>query len=442
MTSSPVYRSQEGAFGPTEVPGVLLDLQFGDDTGGWLVALTQLDKDAPQGVFLLNSTGLFEAPALNLPGDSVFLRVQNLWLVEGFLLIDVLVRRLITTTDPVTERQTAQATTSALHFTLLPPLGRAALGLYGQWIPTSVDLTAFGGGDYWYTRGHGSSEWLFLPKLQGMGIFRARLLRSGTVLSQVGLPDALDPSPLPDLQGNVLSPYSQSAGRLFAASRTGWDWLRQVRIDESGYVEGVFGSTTVSYSMQIEGFCDERGCEGCLDLQAQRLCQAYARCALINCIGTPVNQRRPLCGIGNLLRSIGRMGLLSVQSAWTIFAEMLTLTLRLSLMSMKEAYLLWPEDSFLCAVCQAKDSSASFFSILTATINSALQLGRANIGYMYGGASNVDTNADAVLTLTSTSINAFMHQLALFPLYALAIAHQILMCQARFLFFFLFLVCV
>ena len=56
---------------------------------------------------------------------------------------------------------------------------------------------------------------------------------------------------------------------------------------------------------------------------------------------------------------------------------------------------------------------------------------------MYGGASNVDTNADAVLTISSTALNAFMHQLALYPLYGLAVSHQIMMCQVSRLFFFL-----
>ena len=72
--------------------------------------------------------------------------------------------------------------------------------------------------------------------------------------------------------------------------------------------------------------------------------------------------------------------------------------------------------------------SAQFFSILTSTLNSALQLGGAPVGYLYGGARNVDTNTDAVLTLSATSLNAFMHQLALFPLYTMLAGHQVMMC--------------
>ena len=431
MASAPVYASGQDGFGPVTVPGALLDLQFGDDTGGWLAALAQLPEG--QAVFLLNATGIFEAPALVLPGEDVLLRIENLWLVEGFVLIDVLTRRLASYVDPVTGRQSAESASVALHFTLLPPLVLAS-----RWLPTSVDLLQFGKGEYWHTKPAGwlGDEHLFLPKVQGVLPFKVHLTRVGSALASTRR-TALAPVSLPDMEGTVLSPIGQTQGWVFATARTGWDWLRQVRLSTSGYVEGVYGSTGVDYTVDIQGTCDERGCEGCPGVQSQRLCQAYSRCALINCVGTPVHQRRPLCGIGGLLRQTGRMGLLSTQGAWSIFTEMLTLSLRLSLLSMKEAYLLWPEDSFLCFVCQAKDSSAIFFSILTSTINSALQLGRADIGYMYGGASNVDTNADAVLTISSTALNAFMHQLALYPLYGLAVSHQIMMCQVSRLFFFL-----
>lgn len=67
--------------------------------------------------------------------------------------------------------------------------------------------------------------------------------------------------------------------------------------------------------------------------------------------------------------------------------------------------------------------------MITATVNAGLSLGHANVGYMFGGASDVDMNADAMVTLMTTSINAFFHQIALAPAYCLVVAHQTLMCQ-------------
>jgi len=427
--SSAVYRSDRPGYGPTTVPGALLDLQFGDDTGDWLAAMAQLD-DGSQGVFLVNSSGLFQTPAIvqSLLGDgNTMLRLENLWLVEGFILVDVLARRLNAYTDPVTGKPGAEADAVSLHLALLPPLG-ANDTVSGRWRTTDVDLVRFGQGGYWYTR-QADQKYLFLPKTQGRLPAKLQLLNiENRLVQQQGL-QMLAPTMLPAMGDATLAARTQRTGLIFATSRTGWDWLKQVRLSEDGYVEGVYGSTGIEYSVEIQGSCDEHGCEGCSSVQTQRLCLAYQKCALINCVGTPVHQRRPLCGVGALLRQTGRLGLLSTQGAWAIFTEILTLSLRLGLLNLKEAYLLWPEDQFLCFMCQAKDSSAQFFSVLTATINAALQLSRADISYMYGGASNVDTNADAVLTISSTAINAFMHQMALLPLYGLAVSHQIMMCQ-------------
>lgn len=429
--SGSVYRSTGGgAFGPLVVPGALLQLHFGDDTGGWLAALSQLE-DAVEGVFLLNSSGVFRAPdvALSSSGGQALIRVENLWVIEGLLLIDVLARRLDAFVDPETGLQGATAAPYALHFTLAPPMD--AGGVYGVWRASTVDLVQFGGGDYWYTKPAGWGEGvLFLPKYTGLLPFRVELVRAGANLLSKEV-RSLQPVEMPAMHQAAFSPVGQSAeGYVFAVSREGWDWLKQIRLSRDGFVEGVFGSTRVDYTLKIDGRCDERGCEGCQSLEVQRLCNAYSRCALINCVGTPVHQLRPLCGLGGLLRQTGRMGLVSTQGAWAIFTEMLALTMRLGLLSVKEAYLLWPEDKFLCYICQAKDRSAVFFSIFTSILNGALQMGNADIGYMYGGASNVDTNADAVLTISSTAINAFMHQIFLYPLYGLAVSHQILMCQA------------
>ena len=427
--SSTLYRSQRVGYGPVAVPGALLDLQFGDDTGDWLAAMAQL-ADGSQGVFLVNASGLFQTPPILqtlLGSENTMLRLENLWAVEGFILVDVLARQLDAFTDPVTGKPAAEARTLAIHLALLPPLG-ANSTVAGVWRTTDVDLMRFGRGDYWHTR-MPNTDYLFLPKTQGLVPARLRLANANNRLVQPQPARDMAPTILPAMGDATLAARAQRPGLVFATSRAGWDWLRQIRLSEDGYVEGVFGSVGVEYNVEIQGSCDEHGCEGCSSVQSQRLCQAYQKCALVNCVGTPVHQRRPLCGVGALLRQTGRMGLLSTQGAWAIFTEMLALSLQLSLLNLKEAYLLWPEDQFLCFMCQAKDSSAQFFSILTATINAALQLGRADVGYMYGGASNVDTNADAVLTISSTAINAFMHQMALLPLYGLAVSHQIMMCQ-------------
>lgn len=48
---------------------------------------------------------------------------------------------------------------------------------------------------------------------------------------------------------------------------------------------------------------------------------------------------------------------------------------------------------------------------------------------MYSGASNIDMNADASLTVMSTALTAFMQQAALFPLFGMIAGHQIMLCR-------------
>lgn len=87
-----------------------------------------------------------------------------------------------------------------------------------------------------------------------------------------------------------------------------------------------------------------------------RLCLAYAACALTNCVGTSVNQRRPLCGIGEVLAFTGRMGLTAINGGYTIFTEMILLTMQLTLDPTAGVDIAWPDDAFMCYVCTAKVS--------------------------------------------------------------------------------------
>ena len=438
--ASPVYRSDSSGFGPTAIPGAVQSVQFGDATGEWLAVLAKADGEDHK-IFILTRTALVSTPALASTLDSyyVLMRVENMWVLEGAILVDLVTRHMVSDKNTDTGHQTARSEAEAVHVFLTPyPAGlngsSPAAGRNG-WTRTSTDLMQFGGGQYWYTKLGGVAyapgdkrQYLFLPKVAGMQPYRLWFtFQYGRLVMDEPRPMA--PARLSALSNTVLAANSQSSRYVFATSTAGWDWLKQIRLSDGAFVEGVFGSADVKVTVNVTGNCNDRSCEGCTSVQTQRLCLAYNRCALINCVGTPVHQRRPLCGIGALLRHNGGMALHASQGAWAIFSEMLGLTMQLSLLSLREARLLWPEDQFLCYVCQAKDRSAEFFSILTATVNSALQLSDSHVGFMFGGASNVDTNADAVLTISSTALNAFLHQIALLPLYSMAIFHKIVMCE-------------
>lgn len=330
------------------------------------------------------------------------------------MLVDVVTKQLAGV-------ETATASGHVAHMSLQPGPHNTT-----DWLVCDVDLTSLGTDHFWVTSMPDGTTY-FLPQLAGAVPFSARFwLRDGQLAWS-----GLMPMPVMDLSelaGLRLSAATLDPSRILATSTSGWDWLKEVRLGDA-YVTGVFNSARIKLTIQPGGNCNERSCEGCPDLQLQRLCLAYGKCALINCVGTPVHQRKPLCGVGGLLKHTGDMALRSTHAAWAVFTEMLGLIMELRLMKKREAQLLWPEDSFMCYVCAAKDGSAEFFSILTATLNMALQLSGANVGYLYGGASNVNRNADAVLTIGATALNGFMHQLALLPLFTMIASHQVMTCQ-------------
>lgn len=445
MSSSGVYRNESSGYTGT-LPGTVLSLQFGDDTGEWVAGLVQ--QSDSQKVYLVNRTGVYPTPSLTdrLGTDQVLMRVENMWAVEGGILVDLVTRRMVATGSMATGMG-LNSLSETLHLFIQPPLQLIldttptlqSNSTSGVWYGTNADLMQFGGGQYWYSRQglHSiKNDYIFLPRTGrgAMNVYRLTLgiqTSRGTIL--LSLVDTVDLGTGADLSSlgslAAVATVSQTADYVLSASSSGWNWLKQTRLDPNGFVAGVYGSATVVTEAIIEGNCNELSCEGCATLQIQRLCLAFNQCALINCVGTPVHQMRPLCGVGGLLKRWGEMSLQSTHGAWTILTEMLGLTLELNMLTMREAHLLWPEDAFLCYVCEAKDATAEFFSILTATVNSALQLGEANIAYMYGGASNVDTNADAALTISSTALNGFMNQVALLPLYLMISSRQVMMCQ-------------
>ena len=180
-----------------------------------------------------------------------------------------------------------------------------------------------------------------------------------------------------------------------------------------------------------QGHCDATSCEGCKDLATNRLCQAYNRCALVTCVGTPVNLRRPLCDLGGVLRGQATVGIQSFRAAWTILIELLGTVLKLSVAPSSGVNIGFPEDNFMGYICASKDASANMMAVLTSALNEALYFGNANVGYMYAGASNVDTNADAMLTITMTTITTFLYQMYIYNTYWMIASHQIYMCQTN-----------
>ena len=407
-----VVASGTAGYGPRTLPGDVMAAAFLDETASTLGLLLRVGS--ADAVYLMTTSGLALLPSVPIPRQYTLVRVVSMWPVERGLVADVVVRSF----------EGTSMVGSMLNFRYELDGNRSA------WSLSPVDLSQFAG-QYWLTR-LSTGQHMLIPRIQGLPVY------SLSFSTQNGVVRRSDLTPVEDLtrfsfQGTlgtaILSSRSLHPTWVLAVQETGWAWLLQLRLD--GSYTGVYGSVPVTTTLQQEGHCDSISCEGCPDLAANRVCHAYNKCALMNCVGTPVNMKRPLCGLGGMLRSYATLGMQSFRGAWTMYVELLMLIVSLSTRKSSGANIAFPEDEFMGYICTFKDANAQMWSVVTSALNSALNLGNANVGFMYHGASNVDTNADAVLTLSMSTLTNFLHQLSMAPLYIMLAEHQIYMCQTN-----------
>lgn len=157
-------------------------------------------------------------------------------------------------------------------------------------------------------------------------------------------------------------------------------WLSQIRLDipKTGETTAVsYMSQEVSSSMQLKQKCNYQTCNGCVDLNVQRLCYGAQQCTLAKCIGTLTNQNRPLCGIGKTAAALYTTQLSMLHGAYSIVVETVSTLVGFGLANYEETQrigiLRWMDDAFYSTMCSAKDAIASFVSILTSVINFVVQ---------------------------------------------------------------------
>ena len=103
--------------------------------------------------------------------------------------------------------------------------------------------------------------------------------------------------------------------------------------------------------------CDRKACLGCSTLKLQSLCYAGQQCTVTSCIGTIVNQNRPLCNAGLVLKSHTEGTLFMILGAWLIFTETYTTILDAALLGPpRSTNIKWVDNAFFSYFCSAKVS--------------------------------------------------------------------------------------
>lgn len=404
-----IYPLQDSGFGPYSLPGSIISISYTNSTGLMLALLLRIGDENK--VYTATSQGLTQYPSVQsrLSKTQKLVQTTNLWVIHNMILIDVVIRRF----------QDSVTVADELHYITNPA------STIPVWSASSISLSQFAD-DYWYSYLPG--YYLFLPKRAELSPYRLTFQLTGQFYALSSITPLSTPywtNYVSTLSNHIMASHSANPSYIFAVTQQGWDWLKQVRLDGTGALNSVPITTT----LLITGNCDELSCEGCPDALTQRLCLAYNKCALMKCVGTPLNMKRPLCGMGGLVKHYGELQIRTLSAAWTMIVEVIYTIVELSSIKKAGLNVAFPDDEFLGYMCTAKDGNANLMSIITSTLNSLLQLGQAKITYMYHGATNVDNNADAMLTVTMTAVTGFLHQSFLYPVYYLAAMRQILMCK-------------
>jgi hypothetical protein len=118
-------------------------------------------------------------------------------------------------------------------------------------------------------------------------------------------------------------------------------------------------------------------------------------------------------------------------STWLMFSESYANLLRISLTKDRIATAKFVDDTFFGTVCAAKDVGGQMSALLTSTIGSVMITGNRRIDPNNLQAGMIDTKASARNTLVLNSVNAFLYQLTLFPLYVLLAYKKVAMCALK-----------
>jgi hypothetical protein len=226
-------------------------------------------------------------------------------------------------------------------------------------------------------------------------------------------------------------------------------WLQQVRIAAHWNGNGKPRSVSAQSRLSVPSVttvvtyhsCDRMSCLGCGSLRLQALCYAAQQCSVVQCIGTVVNQNRPLCNIGLMLKSYTESMLSTTLGAWLIFTETYSSILDVALMGPSEGFSAeWVDDAFFGYICTAKDMLGQATGILTSSMGAAIMTSEKKVRAMaeeedfIQGALKHDISDDAFTawaTMSLSGINSFLYQLTMLPLYMLIAMQKTVVCTTK-----------
>ena len=133
-------------------------------------------------------------------------------------------------------------------------------------------------------------------------------------------------------------------------------WLQELRPRyAAGYTLVAYQSQQTVAKTVLKQQCTITSCSGCSTGRLRLLCAAAQDCALSRCIGTVVQTRNVLCGIGGVMEQTSLHGIVTWRAIYGASIEVSLLAMRgMSGEIISHVTLRFPTDQFYALVCSCK----------------------------------------------------------------------------------------
>ena len=223
-------------------------------------------------------------------------------------------------------------------------------------------------------------------------------------------------------------------------------WLSVMRLDTRVRRMSYHTGTRVNMDITKKFSCMIDDCVGCSSRTLRTLCQSAQQCTLAKCIGTTVNLRKPLCGIGKVLADGVEDNLLQWREGWNLMSTMLIQSIavastgKTSTTSTVEAI----DEMFTSQVCLQKDTIFDIAGTVTSFLNANIDMvdtlaqPSGSVGALFQPPKIHDVGnfidseyREAQRTMILAAVTRFLGNIGLGIVYPLLVARKMMICQSN-----------
>ncbi len=211
-------------------------------------------------------------------------------------------------------------------------------------------------------------------------------------------------------------------------------WLQNVRLRLGAGAANlrVSASFTTAQKAQTVVNCSVTSCAGChgahpLQVDLQNKCFAAASCGIAQCVGTPVNMKRPLCQVSALLGQQIAFVRVNMQSFWDFFSRSIITVVELT-QSRRQLYeVSTAQETTMATVCSAKDGIVQTFAIFGSLYAQVPALALDDASREPLSLQELRYNTERVMV--ATAVVEFLSQIGLFVVYVPLVSAKVMQCQ-------------